>query len=92
MACREDDTDALRFLWWGAGLDKPASDYKMTVHLLGKADLAYIAAWALQRTVADNEAAFGEEIREIVTKISMRTMACSRSRRPNRQCVHHWNR
>ena len=68
MACREDDTDALRFLWWGAGLDKPASDYKMTVHLLGKADLAYIAAWALQWTVADNEAAFGEEIREIVPK------------------------
>ena len=63
VACREDDTDALRFLWWTASLDEPLSDYKMTVHLFGKADSLCIAAWGLQRTAADNEAAFGEEIR-----------------------------
>ena len=68
VACREDDTDALRFLWWDGSLDEPPSDYKMTVHLFGKADSPCIAAWALQQTAADNEAAFGEEIREIVTK------------------------
>ena len=68
VACREDDTDALRFLWWDGSLDEPPSDYKMTVHLFGKADSPCIAAWALQQTAADNEAAFGEEIREIVKK------------------------
>ena len=68
VACREDDTDALRFLWWDGSLDEPPSDYKMTVHLFAKADSPCIAAWALQQTAADNEAAFGEEIREIVMK------------------------
>ena len=68
VACREEDTDALRFLWWDGSLDEPPSDYKMTVHLFGKADSPCIAAWALQQTAADNEAAFGEEIREIVKK------------------------
>ena len=60
--------DALRFLWWDGSSDEPPSDYKMTVHLFGKADSPCIAAWALQQTAADNEAAFGEEIREIVKK------------------------
>ena len=40
----------------------------MTVHLFGKANSLCIAAWALQQTAADKEAAFGEEIREIVKK------------------------
>ena len=26
VACREDDTDALRFLWWDGSLDEPPSD------------------------------------------------------------------
>ena len=68
VACREDDTDTLRFLWWSASLDEPPSDYKMTVHLFGKADSSCIAAWALQQTAADNKAAFGEETCEIVKK------------------------
>ena len=68
VAYRDDDTDALRFLWWDGSSDEPPSDYKMTVHLFGKADSPCIAAWALQQTAADNEAAFGEEIREIVKK------------------------
>ena len=66
VACREEDTDALRFLWWDGSLDEPFSDYKMTVHLLEKADSPCIAAWALQQTATENDAAFGEEIREIV--------------------------
>ena len=40
----------------------------MTVHLFGKADSPCIAAWALQQTAADKEAAFGEEIHKIVQK------------------------
>ena len=68
VACREDDTDALRFLWWDGSLDEPPSDYKMTVHLFGKADSPCIAAWALQQTAADKEAAFGEYIREVDEK------------------------
>ena len=63
VACREDDTDAFRFLLWSASLDEPLGDYKMTVHLFGKPDSPCITAWALQQTAADNEAAFGEEIR-----------------------------
>ena len=63
VPCREDDTDAL-FLWWDGSLDEPTSDYKMTAHFFGKADSPCIAAWAVQQTAADNEAAFGEEICE----------------------------
>ena len=44
VACREDDTDTLRFLWWDGSLDEPPSNYKMTVHLFGKADSPCIAA------------------------------------------------
>ena len=68
VACSEDDTDALRFLWWDFSSDEPPSHYKMTVLLFGKADSLCIAAWALQETAADNEAAFEEEICEIVKK------------------------
>ena len=63
VACRENDTDALRFLWLTASLNEPLSDYKMTVHFFGKADSPCIAAWALQQAAGDNEAAFGKEIR-----------------------------
>ena len=62
VACREDDTDALRFLWWDGSLDEPPSDYKMTVHLFGKADSPCITAWALQQTAADNENEIENEI------------------------------
>ena len=85
MVCRED-TDPLRFLLWSASLDEPPSDYKMAVGLLGRADSPCIAAWALQRTAADNKAAFGEVIVKLSGKI------CSRSPGPNGPCVHHWNR
>ena len=67
VACREDDKDALRFLWWDGSLDEPPSDYNMTVHFFGKADSPCIAAWALQQT-ADNEAVFVEKIRDISRK------------------------
>ena len=68
VACREEDTDALRFLWWSGGLNDPPSDHKMTVHLFGKADSPCIAAWALQRTASDNEADFDEEVSRAVSR------------------------
>ena len=49
--------------------DEPPSDYKMTVHLLAKADSPCIPAWALQQTAAD-EAAIGEDICKLSRKIS----------------------
>ena len=68
VACREADTDALRFLWWIGDMNEPPSDHKMTVHLFGKTDSLCIAAWALQRTAADNENEFGKEIARVVYK------------------------
>ena len=68
VACREADTDALRFLWWIGDMNEPPSDHKMTVHLFGKTDSLCIAAWALQRTAADNENEFGKEIARVVSK------------------------
>ncbi|KAK3730780.1 hypothetical protein QZH41_000800 [Actinostola sp. cb2023] len=65
VACREEDTDALRFLWWNGNEDEP-SDYKMTVHLFGKADSPCISSLALKRTAIDNEADFDREVSEIV--------------------------
>ena len=54
-------------LWWDGSSDEPPSDYKMIVHIFGKADSPCITAWALQQTAPD-EATIGEEIREIVKK------------------------
>ena len=68
VACREADTDALRFLWWSGDMNEPPSDHKMTVHLFGKTDSPCIAAWALQRTAADNDSEFGKEIAQVVSK------------------------
>ena len=68
VGCVERDTDALRFLWWSDGLNKPPSDHKMKVHLFGKADSPCIAAWTLQRTATDNAADFGNDVCDIVRK------------------------
>ena len=91
MACREDDTDALRFLWWSAGLDKPSCDYKMTVHLFGKEDSSCIGAWALKGLLQTTRLPLEKESVKLSRKISMWMMVCSQSCRPNRQCIDHWN-
>ena len=44
VACVEEDTDSLRFLWWQRSTSKPPDDYKMTVHLFGKTDSPCIAS------------------------------------------------
>ena len=49
-------------------MNEPPSDHKTTVHLFGKTDSPCIAAWALQRTAADNQNEFGKEIAKVVSK------------------------
>ena len=66
--CAEEDTDALRFLWWSEGFDKPPSEHKMMVHLFGKSDSPCIAAWALKKTAKDHEHEFGKEVSHIVDR------------------------
>ena len=68
VACHEEDTDALRFLWWNKDIDKPPSDYKMMVHLFGKTDSPCIAAWALKQTAKDNKTEFDKEVSQIVNR------------------------
>ena len=68
VACREADTDALRFLWWSGDMNETPSGHKMTVHLFGKTDSPCISAWALQRNATDNENEFGKEIAQVVSK------------------------
>ena len=73
VACLEEDTDALRFLWWSEGMNEPPSDHKITVHLFGKADSPCIAAYALKRAATDsdttdNDNVCEEQVREIIRK------------------------
>ena len=43
-------------------MEEPPNDYKMTVHLFGKADSPCIAARALQKKARDNELEFGKDL------------------------------
>ena len=64
----EEDADSFRFLWWNGSMNEPPSEHKMTVHLFGKADSPWIAAWVLKKTATDNEIEFSKEVTEIVSK------------------------
>ena len=66
VACKEEDTDALRFLWYDDDVNSTPIDYKMLVHLFGKTDSPCIASWVLKRTALDNESEFGKDICNIV--------------------------
>lgn len=68
VACAEEDTDALRFLWWSESMDEPPSDHRMTVHLFGKANSPCIVAYALQQTAFDNGTDFSKEVCDVVSK------------------------
>lgn len=58
---REEDQDALRFLWWTNGLDKPPDVYVMQVHIFGAASSPCVANSALKRTASDNAQDFSPE-------------------------------
>lgn len=68
VACVEEDTDALQFLWWSEGIDKPPSDHKIMVHLFGKANSPRMTAWALRRTATDSRTEFSKDVCKIVSK------------------------
>lgn len=68
VRCNEQDTDALRFLWWSEGLDKLPTEHKMVVHLFGKTDSPCIAAWALKKTAEDHGDEFSSEVSRVVNR------------------------
>ena len=60
---KDDDCDALRFLWWPNGeLSKQLKSYQMQVHLFGGTASPRCAAYALKRTAIDNEDLFEPEV------------------------------
>ena len=64
----EEDTEALRFLWWSGSLDDPPEEYRMTVHIFGAKDSLTCAIYALMRTAQDNSSNFSAETIRSVMK------------------------
>jgi hypothetical protein len=64
----DEDTEALRFLWWTDGqLDGPVDEYKMVRHIFGARDSPACCNFALKET-AKNCRGFSQEAREAVLK------------------------
>ena len=60
---KEEDAEALRFLWWPEGdLSKQPVEHQMTVHLFGATSSPSCCSYALKRTASDNQQEFSEEI------------------------------
>ena len=51
---REQDQDALRFLWWAGSYDDPPGVYAMNVHIFGAASSPCVANSALRQAADDN--------------------------------------
>ena len=65
----ERHRDYLRFLWWPEGdVDKPAQEYRMTVHLFGATSSPSCANYALHRTAEDFGRDFDAETARAVRK------------------------
>lgn len=63
----EDDTDALRFLWWTSDdLDSPPEEFKMSVHIFGAKSSPCCANKALRKTAQDNEDAYDSDVIQTV--------------------------
>ncbi|XP_041461181.1 uncharacterized protein LOC121412436 [Lytechinus variegatus] len=66
---RNDDRDALRFLWWKDGdTSREPSEYRMTVHLFGATSSPSIAGYALRKTADDNETTDNHQATKIVRR------------------------
>ena len=66
---KDDDCNALRFLWWPNGdLDQQPKIYCMQVHLFGATSSPSCAAYALKRTGRDNSRVFDSEVVATVDK------------------------
>ena len=60
---KDEDCDALRFLWWPDGnLKLQPRCYKMQVHLFGATSSPSCAAYALKRTAIDNTHLFSPDV------------------------------
>ena len=58
----DKDRDALRFLWWSDGnMEKPPTEYCMTVHLFGATSSPSCAAYSLRCTASENADYFSQE-------------------------------
>lgn len=59
----EEDTDALRYLWWpGGDMSQPPKCYKMKVHLFGATSSPSCTGYALKRTAADHKDHYTEQV------------------------------
>ncbi|CAG2250996.1 unnamed protein product [Mytilus edulis] len=66
---KDDDCDALRFLWWPNGnLKVQPKCYQMQVHLFGATSSPSCAAYALKKTAIDNGELFETEIASTVER------------------------
>ena len=63
----EDDTNALRFLWWTSDdLESPPEEFKMCVHISGAKSSPCCANKALRKTAQDNEDAYDQDVVQTV--------------------------
>lgn len=66
---RNEDRDALRFLWWPNGdLSRAPKCYRMKVHIFGATSSPSCAAYALKRTAKDFAHLYEEEIATVVDR------------------------
>lgn len=65
----EEDTDALRFLWWTSDdLDSPPEEFKMCVHIFGAKSSPCCANKALRQTAQDNDDVYDQEVIQTVNR------------------------
>ena len=64
----EDDTDALRFMWWPNGFHNPPEDYKMLVHIFGAKSSPCCANRALICTADDNAKDYDPDVIDSVKR------------------------
>ncbi|CAC5425026.1 unnamed protein product [Mytilus coruscus] len=68
---KDDDCDALRFLWWSNGnLKVQPKCYQMQVHLFGATSSPSCAAYALKKTAIDQGELFETEVASTVERNS----------------------
>ena len=65
---REQDQDALRFLWLTGSYDDPPDDYDMNVHIFGAASSPCVASSALRQAADDNAHSFNPNVVEAIKK------------------------
>ena len=65
---REQDQDALRFLWWAGSYDDSPGVYAMNVHIFGAASSPCVANSVLRQTADDNDNSFNPIVVEAIKK------------------------